>query len=221
MKPFSWSYSRLKNIETCAFRYEQVDVLKKYKEDSTQLTEGNRVHAALANALTGKVSLPPDLRLYQKWVDKIQAMPGVLYTEQKLAFTRDFQPCTYFAADTWCRAVADVLRIDGPIAFSGDFKTGRMKHGADQLAIVAQCVFSHYPEVQNISSSYIWLQDGAATKEIFTRETVANAWKNGLLQRVEAMEQAAGTNNYPKQPGGLCRKWCPVEICEFHGVGSR
>ena len=220
MKEFSWSFSRLKNFNTCAFRHEQVDILKKYKEDSAQLTEGNRVHAALANALTGKTALPPDLRLYQKWVDKIQGMPGELLVEQKFALTRSWEPTEYFSPHVWLRSIADVVRLDGPIGFTGDFKTGKMKHDADQLTIVAQCIFSFHPEVQKISASFIWLQDGAATKEIFTRETVANAWKNGLLQRVEAMETAARTNNYPKQPGGLCKKWCPVSECPHYQIGS-
>jgi hypothetical protein len=226
-KPFSWSFSRLKNFETCAFRHLKCDLTKPadggYKESSEQLDWGNKVHAALANALLQNTAagLPPDMAVWSKWIGKLGAMPGQLLVEKKYALTRSFEPCEYFGSGVWCRVVVDILRLNGPVAFVGDWKTGGMKHNADQLVIGAQAVFSNFPAVQKITSAFIWLKDGVPSKEVFTRKTVADAWKNGLLQRVNKMEDAAKHQMYPKQPGGLCRRYCPVEICEFHGVGSR
>ena len=225
MKAFSWSFSRLKNYEVCAFRHLKCDLTKPkdggYKESSEQLDWGNKVHDTLASALRNNGILPNDMSVWQKWITKISAMPGELLVEKKYALTRSFEPCEYFSPGVWVRVVVDILRINGPVAFVGDWKTGAMKHNADQLVIGAQAVFSNYPQVQKITSAFIWLQDGTPSKEVFTREIVANAWKNNLFPRVRKMEDAAKHQMYPKEPGGLCRRYCPVTECEFHGIGSR
>ena len=58
-KPFSWSYSRLKNFETCPKRHWHVDINKDAKEeDSEQLQWGNAVHKALADRIAKGTSLP-------------------------------------------------------------------------------------------------------------------------------------------------------------------
>jgi len=161
------------------------------------------------------------MAVWGKWIAKLGAMPGELLVEKKYAFTKSFEPCEYFSPGVWCRVVVDILRLNGPVAFVGDWKTGRTNHNADQLTISAQAVFSHFSQVKKITSAFIWLQEGAPSKETFTRESVATAWKNNLLPRVRKMEDAAKHQMYPKQPGGLCRRYCPVTECEFHGVGSR
>jgi hypothetical protein len=38
-----------------------------------------------------------------------------------------------------------------------------------------------------------------------------------VLQRVDTLEKMETTKNFPKRPSGLCREWCPVRDCEFHG----
>ena len=49
---FSWSFSKLQASETCAYRYQQVDLLKNYRdEDRTALEWGDEVHKAFAKSL--------------------------------------------------------------------------------------------------------------------------------------------------------------------------
>ena len=52
-KPFSWSWSKIKNYEMCPRRHYNVDVLKAYQDDSDNLRRGNAVHEYLAKRLTG------------------------------------------------------------------------------------------------------------------------------------------------------------------------
>ena len=116
MKPFSWSYSKIKNFSTCPLKHAEVDLRKHYTDSSEQLDWGNAVHKALANACTGKAPLPATMAPYQKWVDRVLAGPGVLLVEQKYALTKNFQPTTYFGPDVWYRGIGDVVRIDGSVA---------------------------------------------------------------------------------------------------------
>jgi len=219
-KEWAWSYSKKKNFDTCPKRHYEVDIQKNFVEDSEQLTWGNSVHAALANACTGKLPLPATMSEYQPWVERVQGGAGTLLVEQKLAITRDFQPCEWFSHKTWLRVVVDILRIDDIVARAIDWKTGKMVHDSIQLALNAQCIFSHYPKVRRIKTEYVWLQEACTTPEVFNRGDMARLW-TGLLPEINAMEQAAKTLTYPPKPGKLCFKWCPVSSCPFHGKSNR
>jgi len=65
---------------------------------------------------TGANKLPLDLRHHQKMLDKLMAVPGEQYEEQRLAITRDFQPTGFFDNDVWFRAVLDYMKVQGPVA---------------------------------------------------------------------------------------------------------
>jgi hypothetical protein len=216
-KPFSWSYSRIKNFETCPKRYYEVDVAKNVQEeDSDQLAFGNKLHSAFAAYLSKGTPLPPDLITYQEDVDRVAGMNGTMLVEQKLAITKDFGPCDYFARNAWFRAQGDVLRIAGRVAYCGDWKTGKVKEDSVQLALVAACVFAHHPAVLAVKTEFIWINEGAATPQVFRREDMPTFWAT-FLGRVRDLEQAHKTTSFPAKPGGLCRRYCPVRSCPHYG----
>lgn len=217
---FTWSYSKVKNYETCPLRYEQVDILKKYKEVSEQLAWGDQVHKALAAAVSSTQKLPESMLPYQRWVDDIKAKPGEILVEQKFAIDDKFQPVEYFSPRVWLRGIGDVVRIDGPVAQIYDWKTGKLKIDYTQMMIMAQMVFSHFPEVQRLWAGFIWLQDDVETHEKYNRDEMVQHWP-GLLERVKRLQQAHITKMFPAKPGYLCYKYCPVMTCEHHGKSYR
>jgi hypothetical protein len=110
--------------------------------------------------------------------------------------------------------------VDRQVALVVDWKTGKVLEDPVQLMLMAQCLFSYYPELTHVRSSYIWLKEDCETPEVFTREEVASQWVD-LLPRVTAMENAAKAQDYPPKPGFLCKKYCPVTSCPHHGKGNR
>lgn len=219
-KSFAWSFSRLKNYETCPLKYHEVDVLKNFREDeSEQLKWGNHVHKTLAAVLLGQQTLPKEMEAYQKWIDRVNKLPGELHVEQKYAIDREFVPTGYFAPNVWFRGIGDVVKIAGTRGAILDWKTGAIKVDSVQLMLTAQCLFSHYPQLQKVHTGFIWLQDDVTTTEEYTREDLAECWL-GLYGRVDSLENATKTNNFPPKPSGLCRKWCPVTTCKYHGKGG-
>jgi hypothetical protein len=80
-------------------------------------------------------------------------------------------------------------------------------------------IFSRYPEIKLAVTSYIWLGNDALTNERWTPDQMPALW-NDILPRVKRMEHAYLTNQYDPIPSGLCRKYCPVNTCEYHGIGS-
>lgn len=221
-KEWSWSYSKLKNYEVCPKRMYEIDIAKNYQEPEDPdgpLAWGNRVHKALAAALsTPSTPLPAEMAQYQNWVDRVQKGPGQLLIEQKYAITRDFQPTTYFAPNVWYRGVGDVVRVDRDIALVLDWKTGKILEDSVQLMLMAQCLFSHFPNLKYVRSEFVWLKDDCTSPELFTRQEVGDQW-TGLLDRVKAMEVSSQQMNYPPKPGRLCRSYCAVASCPFYKKG--
>lgn len=221
-KPFSWSFSALKNFETCERRHQQVDRLKNFKEDeSDALKWGHDLHKAMAEALMNKAPLPLTMRHYQSYVDVWQnyARHGVLTTEKKLAFTRGFTPCEYFDNAAWYRGVIDIELLAPPIAVLADWKTGKVLMDSVQLGLSAQMTFAHRPAIEKVVTSYIWLGNDAIDEETYTRDDMPALW-NELMPRVKRMEEAYYSGRYDPNPGGLCKHHCPVKDCEYHGRGS-
>lgn len=223
-KSFSWSFSKLKNFETCPKRHYEVDIAKNFSDDEGEaLVWGNQVHKAFAECLGKGIALPPEMASYQHWIDRVKAGPGKLLVEQKYAITKDFLPAAWFAPNVWYRGIGDVVRLDPAVnptvGLALDWKTGKILQDSVQLMLLAQCLFSTFPTLKRVRSEFVWLKDDCSTPEVFSRQDVANGWA-GMLSRVEALEHAAETLTYPPKPGRLCRKWCPVKSCPYHGRGS-
>lgn len=222
-KPFSWSYSRLKNFESCPKRHYHIDVAKDVREEESEaLTYGNAIHKALADAISGKERLPEHFSPHQKWVDRVidGVTPGgntEILVEQQLAIRKDFGPTEWFGRDAWYRGIADVLKISGPVALALDWKTGKILEDGVQLALMSACIFAHHPQVQRIRTEFIWLKEDATTRLDVKREDMPGIWA-GVLPRVATLQHAYTTSEFPAKPGDLCRKWCPVDRCVHHGV---
>lgn len=215
-KAFSFSYSKLKNFETCPKRHYHYEIAKDVVEpEGEALQYGNAVHKALAEALQGK-PLPKPFNHLSQWVDRVNPATGTVLVEQQLAITKDFEPCEWFGKNAWYRGIADVVKITGQVALAIDWKTGKVVEDGSQLALMAQCVFAHHPEVQAIRTEFVWLKEDATTRADFKREDMAKVWA-GLLPRVASLQHAYETMTYPPKPGGLCRKWCSVHSCPHQG----
>lgn len=216
-KPFAWSYSKLKNYETCPKRHWHCDVAKDIKEEESEhIMYGNAVHKALADAIAGKADLPKPFAHLQGWVDKVRAGEANILVEQQLAITKDLNPTEWFGRDAWYRGIADVIKIIGPVAVVLDWKTGKIQEDGVQLALMAQCVFAHHPSIEKIRTEFIWLKEDATTRADFTRDDMVKVWA-GLLPRVSTLENAYTSANFPPKPGYLCRRFCPVTSCPHHG----
>lgn len=218
-KKFAWSYSKLKNFKTCPKRYYLIDVEKKYKEpEGPALKWGNDVHKAFAARIGEGKAFPPDMEEFEDAALRLLNVPGKQMVEQQLAIREDLSACEWFAKDAWFRSIADFLAVNGPVALAIDYKTGKIVEDSEQLMLMAECVFSHYPEVQAVRTEFWWLKDDAATREVYRRNNRKETWRQ-VLPKVHTLKQAHDDLNFPPNPSGLCRKHCVVKECPHHGVG--
>lgn len=225
-KPFSWSYSKLKNFESCPLKHQQVDLLKNFSEvRSEQLDYGDDFHDAMKKGVTtAPHKLPEKFKDYQWFLDKLTSESNplaIIIAEQKLAINKAFQPCGYFDSNAWFRCIIDYAKFvpvdqERQIVLTVDYKTGKMLDDPVQLALSAQCIFSHFPQTVKARTEYFWAQDQCTTREDFTPADMLNLWTI-MNPRVDAMEQAWLTGQYVPVKSGLCKRHCPVSNCVNNG----
>ena len=217
-KPVAWSHTSLTQFVNCPEQYHQVKVLKKYPFVETPETKwGNMVHKALEDRLIRKTALPGNMVQYEPLMQDLETLPGTAYGEQQLAVKRaNYQPTTWFAKDVWCRGIIDAMWVYGKTCFAVDYKTGKYKAESDQLALFAGLIFQHYPEVQNVHTKFLWLQelgtDKQSTRQSFNRNEKFAIWDK-FNPTVDRIQEAYEHDVWPKRKSGLCG-WCPVKDCE-------
>ena len=230
MKPksFAWSYSKLKNFETCPRRYQAVDVDKSVPQDRSEaLDRGDELHEAMMKRVQGTTPLPPHLIYMERWAEKLTRVLNpyqIIQCELKLACDRQGRPTGYFDKTTWLRTKIDYLRFV-PTDVKGqdfghvvDYKTGRPPKVWDgtQLLINAYLIFGSYKSIAKLRVDYLWTEYNDTTHENFDRAETPTAFDT-LLPRVSALETAHLDVNFPPKPCGLCEDYCPVASCEHHG----
>lgn len=221
---FAWSHSALGLYEQCPYKYYRVKHCKKGHPDfikdefGAAAQEGIRVHTDLENRIKHKTPLPPDLQKHEDLCTMIEAstVDAILAAEDEFALNQQLQPCDWFskpgAAPTWLRGKIDVLIIKGDTAIIIDWKTGKVKEDMDQLKIFALMVFAHYPQVQTVKASYLWLKTRQMTPKpssTFTREEVPALWRE-QFHRLTPLINSIETNDWPGRPGYLCKNYCVV-----------
>jgi hypothetical protein len=151
---------------------------------------------------------------YQSYLDAILNGSGELHVENRYAITKDLVPCDFFAPDVWCRAILDVIHIDGQVARVIDHKSGKRKQDTRQLKLSALMVFAHHPEVQIVKTAYMWLKEGVRDDATYVRAGEAELWLE-FIEDLQRYKTAAKTMTFGPRPSGLCNGWCPVTKCEF------
>jgi hypothetical protein len=171
------------------------------------------VHTAFENFILHGELLPDGMTQWQPLANKLAALKGAKFPEREYALDRDFQPCDW--KNAWTRGIADLVVIAGKKAAVMDYKTGKRKP-TEQLDLYATYVFHHHPEVQEVTTGFVWLKEKKIDWQVRTRPELATIWQN-LLPRVRKLESAYERNSWPARTSGLCKAWCPVTSCDFNG----
>jgi hypothetical protein len=207
------SYSRLSTYEQCGRKFEYLYVLKQVQDQGSEATAyGTRVHEALEKVAKGEGQHTDESAPFSMILASIMAQPGAHYYEFQMSVNAQLQPCDWFAPDVWVRSIADVLVVNGANAWIGDYKTGKVKDDPTQLQLFAWMVFTYFPEVQVVKTSFLWLKTGDITNMRFTRQMMPHLW-SALATRFDRLQESVDTGFFKPKPSPLCG-WCPAQdIC--------
>lgn len=214
-----WSYSSLTSFETCAKRYYHIKVIKDVLDTPGEAARwGSTVHKHLEDRVRDNAPLPEAIRAYEPLVDKIASAPGTKLIEYQMAVDRDLRPTTWTSDEAWCRGIVDIGLLTGKRALLLDWKTGKRKPDSTQLKLFAGLAFSHFPNVEEIKTGFVWLQVNKVDKATFTPDHVPSIWQE-FVPRVARLERAYDEGKFLPRPSGLCKAHCPVpkHLCEFSG----
>lgn len=222
-KPFTTTYSKIKNYETCPRRYNEVDVLKLHEVDTVELDRGNRMHKAMHDRVLKRVELPIEFGYMERWAKKLTTIVDpkqILQCELKLAMSRQRYGVAYYDKRVYIRAVIDYLLLvpdgNGYFGHIVDYKTGKPKDDDTQLMINAAAVFANNSMVNKIRTTFLWTEYNDTRHMIVTKDDIDDCWPD-IVARANTLELAHANNDFPARKCGLCRDYCPVTDCEFNG----
>ena len=228
MSEFAWSFSHAETFDTCPVQYEAKYVTKVIKFQETEATRwGNHVHQVAGDYLRDGTPVPDNVpyKAQFDWVAaRAERFGAELILEAEVGLTRDWGPCKYFDREktVWCRGKIDVLMIrpDG-VAEVLDWKTGKPKMARTQLMIYALFVLAHYPAVKEVRAGFVWLKDNQVTPPVAYLRMNQNAYRDHWERKYASMKAARELGVFVPTPNGLCKNWCDVTYCDFHGKGAR
>lgn len=214
------SFSRLSTFEQCEAQFDYLYVSKRVANQSNEASDyGDRVHKVLeayGKGTLDEAALSDEgkqtLKRWGPLVDKITSRPGDKFFEHQMSVNKQLQPTGWFDSDVWIRSIADVLIVNGDTAYCLDYKTGKVKENPTQLQLFAAMVMWHFPEVQKVKTSFLWLKYDDATNSTYERRFLDALWR-AMEPRFTQVQDIIDLGVFKAKPSGLC-PWCPAkDIC--------
>jgi hypothetical protein len=215
----SHSYSSIKLYENCPLRYFRQRVTKDVVDEGGEASKyGERIHAFLEKRLKG-AGIEQEVEQYEPLCASVERLAngGELHVEKELVLTENLTPTGWWDSDAWLRSKLDVLVIRGADAVVMDWKTGKRNADQFQMQMFAAQVFKHYPEVQRVKTSLVWLKTMEMDTEQYNRVNINEVWAE-IMRRIRRIHDSLEHDKWPARPSGLCR-YCPCRHdCDFAKV---
>ena len=215
----SHSYSSIKLFENCPLRYYRQRITKEVVDEGGEASKyGERIHAFLEKRLKG-AGIEQEVAQYEPLCASVEMMArnGELHIEKELVLTENLTPTGWWEPDAWLRSKLDVLVIKNGTAVVMDWKTGKRNADQFQMQLFAAQVLKHYPEVDRVKTSLVWLKTTEMDTEVYSRGRSNELWAE-VMGRIQRIHDAYDHGNWPARPSGLCR-YCPCRHnCDYARV---
>lgn len=218
LRPFS--YSSLKQFETCPRQYAEITVHRNYKNvfTSPKGDYGDRLHKAADAYIHHGGTLDAEFQFLKPTLDILRTFDGNRYTEHKMGVSMDGEALEWNSPQRWFQGIADLVLIsDKPVARVLDYKTGDHRYAdTDQLELMSLLIFAHFPHVKFVKGRLLFVlsqQIRDRNVDVKEKERLWQKYRERDAKRIGAIE----ANNFPAKESGLCRKHCVVLSCPHNG----
>jgi len=184
--PIALSFSRISDYEQCPKKFESKYITKTYPDDSNNIAfaKGNEIHSQLEKYIIflknneQEPSLNTICKNVKPLLDNLyKACNGNIYPEKQIALDMNWEKCDWFDKPhiVKFRAIVDCLAfVNDETLMIIDFKSGKVRPYEEgettQLKLTAAMLFSLYPNINNISSSYLFVEHKKTIKKDFSRD---------------------------------------------------
>jgi hypothetical protein len=212
------SFSSTSTYETCAHRYQQVNLLKVYKDAEHPAGQiGTEIHKSFELALETDSEVESEHGDYNEVMEYVRSFPGLKIPEMRLAIDRAWKPCDFFDDKVWYSGIVDVTIINGTQATVFDYKTGKHRLKARQANDNALMLFLHYPFIEDVHFEFLWVKAGVEPDVFdYNRERDSQSMLETILDIPEQIEASDKEDDWPTTKSGLCNGWCPVVSCPHY-----
>lgn len=220
------SFSRLSDYEACPLKFKQKYIDKSYPDDSGNpaFAKGNALHKQMEDYTVWLTSdrsepAPKMTTTTQAAVPMLEglykASNGNIFPEKQLAVDQEWIACTWFDKPDVVkyRAIIDCLVfLSETELLLIDWKSGKVRPYEDgptsQLKLTAVVLFSLYPKIEKITSSYMFLEHKKTVKVDFYREELEEMRDNFD----KAHEEVNLATDFPFKKNRYCN-WCLSTDC--------
>jgi hypothetical protein len=211
----AYSYSAIKEFNTCQRKYYENKVLKLHPHVDTQATMyGKEVHKALEDYIGQDIPLGGHSR-FQGIADNLKNIEGTKHTELEMALDENLEPCAFRSDKAFIRGIADLVIINGTMASIFDYKTGKATYpDPEQLELMALMVFRHFPEVEHVKAALLFVLYDKIISSEYHKKNAKETWVK-WAGKIAEIEQCHENNIWHENPSGLCG-WCPCTTCPHH-----
>lgn len=215
------SYSRLSVYEQCPFKFKAQYIDKTYPDDSNNpaFIRGNELHKQCDTYIKATSSAKRKLLLCEEVknvlpiIDRVSSQYDKIFSEQKLALNSSLTKCDWFSKATIYRAIIDMLAINKDTALIIDFKSGKVRKydnkPTGQLHLTACFIFALFPNVQQIATSYLFLDHKKTISKIFNREK----YESLRITFMDMLTKVNTEKEWPKTKNKYCC-WCKLHNCK-------
>lgn len=220
--PVQWSYSSLKTFQQCPKKYYHLKVAKDVENEGGEAANyGKIVHKAAEDYIRDGTPMPPQFSYMVPILDALKKIPGKKYCEIELGIAKKdgkFVACKFDAPNYWWHGIADLLIVDGGVAWLVDYKTSKNAKYADtkQLDLLAAATFLHFPEVLEIKSALAFVVSNEFVRKEHDR-VMRHKYLDAMKPELDRLEAAIENKVWNPISGPLC-KFCPVKTC-VHNKG--
>lgn len=217
-----WSYSSLKTFQQCPKKYYHLKIAKDVENEGGEAANyGKIVHKAAEDYIRDDTPMPPQFSYMVPILDALKKIPGKKYCEIELGIAKKdgkFIACKFDAPNYWWHGIADLLIVDGGVAWLVDYKTSKNAKYADtkQLDLLAAATFLHFPGVLEIKSALAFVVSNEFVRKEHDR-ILHRKYMDVMKPELDRLEAAVENKVWNPISGPLC-KFCPVKTC-VHNKG--
>lgn len=219
-KHIALSYSRLSTYEQCPLKFFRQYIEKSYPDEGENFhfIKGKKKHTQLENYIKCKNDPTMINMMYDGDVlNNISKVDDLLNNgfnvtaEHQLAVDIDFKPTSWFDHTVVYRAICDMIATRDADGVVGDWKTGKFRDydgsKTGQLHLSSAVVFAHYPQIEKITTAYIYIEHDQSVVRRFTRDM----YNSGLIDPfMKAFETVNNDKEWLPTRNQYCN-WCLVK----------
>jgi len=182
------SYSKLSCYEQCPRQFKVKYVTKTYpnESDNPYFVKGHKIHKELDDYIIAKQSDKKTSAKVGKIAQRGLRMIDVTFnsfdevaSEKKISVDKSFKEVTWFDKTTYYRSIFDMVAKRDDSALLVDWKTGKVRDydskPTGQLHLGAAILLSTNPEINTVTTAYVFVEHKQSIKMTFYRKNLAES----------------------------------------------